>query len=159
MTSEPTVANETDDIYCQEPLGLVLPVYAVFSFDLFICEPQTNKPVLFSEPLEPVHQIKLNCLNLFVARAAQIYKLLTFRAPDSHSDSKWAQKPVHLLLWWMNHSVLQFLHQSEETVRLGPRLTSRRYVHEWTESLNERAKLKCLWFFIVYLKWWAVKTS
>ncbi len=77
--SEPTVANETDDIYCQEPLGLVLPVYAVFSFDLFICEPRTNKPVLFSEPLEPVHQIKLNCLNLFVARAAQIYKLLTFR--------------------------------------------------------------------------------
>ncbi len=75
---------------------------------------------------------------------AQIYRLLNncLSDADSLSDSKWAKIPVYLILWWMNHSALQFLRQSLKLTRTEDRWATD--THAWT-------KHKFLWLLMVYV--------
>ncbi len=114
------------EVLWSEMISLCKKLNTIYNF--FTCNPdETNhsfKPVRFSELLELVHQIKLKHLKLFSAEAAQIYSIKThFQTPDSHADSKWAQIPAYLILWWMNwfSSSSSNSHWTEETDRLGPK--------------------------------------
>ncbi len=108
--------------------------------------------VLFNELVEPVHQIGLNFLQQFTARAAQIYKLLNQNSlsdtwltptPTEMSQNSSVSDPVMNELIQCSSSSNS--HWTEETM-------SSWYEHVWTEHLNEGAKWMFLWFLIVYVK-------
>ncbi len=89
-------------------------------YNIITCNPErtvqfVNDSFFWTDSFsESVHQIRLKRLKHFASWAAQIYKLLKthFQTLDSQSDSKSSKILMYLILWWMNHSELQFLQQS-----------------------------------------------
>ncbi len=119
------------------------------------------KPILFSELVEPVHQIRLKRLKQFTAGATQIYKLLNQNSLSDTWQSLWLKMsqstgvsdPV------MNESfrapVPPTVTELSKQFDSDRRLMSRWYEHVWTQHLNEGAEWRFLWFLIVYVKRWA----
>ncbi len=74
--------------------------------------------VIFNELVEPVHQLKLNHLKQFGARAAQIYKLLNQNSLSDALQFLRLEMSQNTVVWsydadfCMTHSAVQFLQQS-----------------------------------------------
>ncbi len=102
--------------------------------------------ILFSELVEPVHQIGPNHLKQIVAREAQIYKLLN----NNCLSDAWQALRLEMS---QNTSVSDpMMNQSFSShwTDSDRRPMSHWYTHAWTEHLNKGAKLK-LWLLMVYV--------
>ncbi len=120
------------------------------------------EPIRFSES---VHQIRLKRLKHFASWAAQIYKLLKthFQTLDSQSDSKSSKILMYLILWWMNHSELQFLQQSLNWANSSTRTEDWWcwYEHVWTQHWIEGRNERFYGFslFSKKMSWWRLVYS